>query len=74
MLDKRTETKMVRAALIKANFRVRKVGHGTGTASGWLKIYLHPDEWPREREATFLVQNLTGRHGEYDGRIIVLCL
>jgi hypothetical protein len=93
------ETKAVKAALIAAGFDVLKVGHGQGTAWGWLHItlakplelacedhgsyrnYDQPDccgcraftESMRDldRKAVRLAQEVTGRHGEYDGDISV---
>jgi len=93
------ETKAVKAALITAGFDVLKVGHGKGTAWGWLHITLaKPLELGCEehgsygnynqsncsgcrtftesmrdldRKAVQLAQEVTGRHGEYDGNINV---
>lgn len=36
----REETKAVKEALASAGIQARKVGHGRGTASTWLEIYL----------------------------------
>jgi hypothetical protein len=93
------ETKAVKAALVAAGLDVLKVGHGHGTAWGWLHITLaKPLELACEqhgsyrnydqpgcpmcrafaesmqaldRKAVRLAQEVTGRHGEYDGDINV---
>ena len=91
------ETKVVKAALLAAALDVRGVGHGHGTAWGWLEIRLarpldHGCEehgtWQREQtcpkcraffekqcelhaKAVKVAQEVTGRHGEYDGKINV---
>ena len=72
----REETKAVKAALKRAGIKFAKVGHGSGTAWGWLHIELAAP-WDRETnsaksdEATSVAQATTGRHGDYDGRILV---
>lgn len=94
------ETKAVKAALLAAGLDVRRVGHGRGTAWGWLDIFIaRPLEHGCEehgtygslmergvclgcrtfqekcgeinRQAVAVAQKVTGRHGEYDGRINV---
>jgi len=93
----REETKAVKDALVEAGIPVLKVGHGTGTAWGWLEIHLPPpDETKHEKmtdtdtpwicyancsecqkfqdlrnEAIRVALKVTGRKGEYDGRINV---
>ncbi len=91
--DRKQETKKVKDALKAAGINCT-VGHGTGTAWGWLKInvgssdqYTHPRETWCEcaqcqaagkrimeiaRRAVSIAQQVTGRHGEYDGEISVL--
>ena len=66
----REETKAVKAALDKAGIRYKRVGHGTGTAWGWLHIKL-AGHWDTEasRAAILVAQEATGRHGDYDGCI-----
>ena len=68
------ETKAVKAALTQAHIPFTKVGHGTGTAWGWLHIKLD-EPWvrghDRDREVIRVVQEATGRHGDYDGCINV---
>lgn len=68
----REETKAVKAALKAAGIEFVKVGHGTGTAWGWLHIKL-AGEWSsaRNAEAVRVVKAATGRHGDYDGCINV---
>jgi len=72
----REETKAVKLALDKAGIRYRKVTHGTGTAWAWLNIYL--GDIPRSVFMSLrsrilqVVKDVTGRHGEYDGEILVL--
>ena len=87
------ETKAVKAALVKAGYQGVKVGHGTGTAWGWLRVtvtiqHADPCGCIREPHGTItrgygcatkwrdtyadlmkLCQEVTGRHGEYNGDI-----
>jgi len=76
-MDRRQETATVKRALIKAGFPVRRVKHGTGTAWGWLTVYLEREDLDREawyaryRQAVSITQQVTGRHGDYDGKINV---
>ena len=70
-MTKREETKAVKAALEAAGFNAR-VGHGTGTASWWLHIKIA--DMSRRTEATEIAQQVTGRHGDYDGNINVYSL
>jgi len=71
----REETKAVKAALIKAGFTNVRVGHGTGTAWGWLHIHCDPKPSQnfqrKDREVVRIAQAVTGRHGDYDGQINV---
>ena len=69
--QRRQETKTVKAALQAAGIPVRSVRHCTGTAYGWLSIYLDA-EWPcreLEQRAIKVAQTVTGRRGDYDGKI-----
>jgi len=67
----REETKAVKEALSKAGFKAR-VGHGSGTAWGWLEIY-PIGKWGTSTRGKVLrlIQQVTGRHGDYDGEIII---
>lgn len=70
----REETTAVKAALKKAGLRFCKVSHGSGTNWAWLHIYLPKDqEWSHQlnRRVIQVVQAPTGRHGDYDGDILV---
>ena len=69
---RREETKTVKAALKRAGFKVKHVGHGRGTAWGWLDVQLaEPYTRDRDQEAVKVVQLATGRRTpeEYDGNI-----
>ena len=44
MMERKAETKTVKAALTKAGFAYVRVSHGTGTAWGWLMINLGPGD------------------------------
>jgi len=70
-VNRREETYAVKRALTRAGIQFRHVGHERGTACEWLKIKLMPGT-PRsvEDEAIRVAQTVTGRHGEYDGRIV----
>ena len=81
------ETKAVKKALADAGIKA-KVTHGRGTAWGWLHINigspkerngLKPEpfdyqytELELHRMVLKIAQETTGRHGEYDGEIIIL--
>lgn len=71
----REETKAVKDALKKAGFTNVRVGHGTGTAWGWLHIHCSPkpgQTYQRtDREVIRIAQAVTGRRGDYDGNINV---
>lgn len=69
---RREETKAVKAALRRAHIPFLRVRHGTGTAWGWLHIKV-PGEtpYPLQRKAVKVIQAVTGRHGDYDGKIMV---
>ena len=72
-MERLTETKAVKAALIKAGYTGVKVGHGTGTARSWLEIKsdTKPEQTWQEMysDTEKIAQQVTGRHGEYGGRI-----
>ncbi len=72
-MDRREETRAVKAALKKAGITA-SVGHGKGTAWGWLHI--RPNNYQGHifgvsRQIIKIAQEVTGRHGEYDGCINV---
>ena len=68
-----SETKLVKQALIKAGYENVHVGHGSGTASGWL--HLRADAKPGQswgdkyNDLCAIAQRVTGRTGDYGGRI-----
>ena len=73
----REESKAVKDALLRAGFPVLAVTHGKGTARGWLEIWMEkatPEQWRdgSERRALDIAQDVTGRHGDYDGRINIM--
>ncbi len=71
MLDRKQETKAVKAALVKAGIPVISVKHGHGTAWGWLTVKLAAGQ--QQQPALGIVQQVTGRHAsdQYDGRIAI---
>ena len=72
-MERHEETRVVKAALKEAGLPVRRVSHGSGTGCGWLKITLvAPVSAAKEIEqALRIAQLVTGRCGDYDGRIQV---
>jgi hypothetical protein len=71
----REETKAVKDALLKAGFANVKVEHGRGTAWGWLEIHCdakpsHPYQ-DKKAEVLRIAKAVTGRHGDYDGEILI---
>ena len=73
MIDRWTEIKMVKDALAAAGIEA-KVRHGMGTACEWLHIKIPRQGSPDETQAlgaltVLITQEITGRHGEYAGRI-----
>ena len=72
-MERVAETKAVKDALIKSGYTGVKVGHGTGTAWGWLHIKC--DEKPNQNwqnkysDVEKIAQYVTGRSGDYGGRI-----
>ncbi len=68
----REETTAVKKALRGAGIRATKVGHGNGTAWGWLDIHLPAASTPATRaKALDVAQQVTGRTGDYNGRISI---
>ena len=73
--DRRKETQTVKRALRGAGYRNVKVRHGRGTGWSWIDVSVQRAE--RQPYATQYgavigaVQEATGRHGEYHGRILV---
>jgi hypothetical protein len=68
-MDRRQETATVRRALTEAGIPVLRIQHGTGTAWGWLTIYLDGDHRPCDeicKRATAIALQVTGRYD--DGR------
>ena len=72
-MERLLETKTVKKALTNAGYTGVKVGHGTGTAWGWLHIKCNekPDQdWQSKyADVERIAQLATGRHGEHGGRI-----
>lgn len=69
-MNRKEETKIVKDALKKVGIEA-KVKHGTGTAYGWLKIYIPNRSQEKCAEVISIAQAVTGRTGDYDGRINV---
>ena len=98
--DRKLETRAVKDALLKVGIKAR-VGHGHGTAWGWLHVYVGSNPYPHlckrhgdghfsdsccspedclackwygtiPTQALKTAMEVTGRHGEYDGRINIL--
>lgn len=70
--NRREETAVVKNALKKARIPFKSVGHGTGTAWGWIEINLGKGNGRYDAAAVKVVQSVTGRHGDYDGNILIL--
>ena len=79
----REEVTAVKRALRKAGIPFLSVKHGTGTAWAWLEINIGPDphsqdlryseEWSKRIHRVIeIAQDVTGRHGDYDGEINIL--
>ena len=72
----REETKAVKEALAERGIKA-KVEHGSGTAWAWLEI--SPISYPAELEdwttrqtvIHAIAREITGRHGDYQGEILV---
>ncbi len=72
-VTRRQETAKVKHALREAGLPVRRVVHGTGAAWCWLDITLGAKGWTYERmrQTVDIAQRVTGRSGDYDGKINV---
>ncbi len=72
-VTRRQETKIVKDALLAAGYTGVKVGHGTGSAYGWLDITITGIGANGNNRANVLAiaQKVTGRHGDYDGDICI---
>ena len=75
MTRRQEETKAVRKALADKGYKVLHVGHGTGTARCWLhiKVASQPECLRHEtmQAVIRIAEKVTGRLGDYDGRINV---
>ena len=78
----REEVTAVKKALRKNNILFLSVKHGRGTAWGWLHVKLQPqveilpegiitNDRTEDQEIIRIIQRVTGRSGDYDGRIMV---
>ena len=65
------ETKAVKDALKEAGINAM-VGHGKGTAYGWLEINIGNGNGHLYKQTLAIAQKVTGRRGEYDGNILIL--
>lgn len=74
-MDRREESTKVKQALVKAGYKNVSVGHGTGTARGWLEIRCSakPGQSSEAKRQGVLriAKAITKRHGDYDGNIMV---
>lgn len=74
-MERKAETKAVKAALIKSGYTEVRVGHGTGTAWGWLHIKCDekPEQSWRDKNTDVerIAQQVSGRRGDYGGRISI---
>ena len=72
-MERLLETKTVKTALTKAGYTGVKVRHGTGTAWGWLSIKCNEklnQSWQdKNTDVERIAQQVTGRRGDYGGRI-----
>jgi len=69
------ETKAVKKALAKIGQSKAKVTHGRGTASGWLDVYIPKQPGDFFENLIYFkkyLMEVTGRSGEYDGRIQIV--
>lgn len=72
-MERLAETREVKKALIKSGYTGVKVGHGTGTAWGWLHIKCD-EKQGQDRQGKYvdverIAQQVSGRRGDYGGRI-----
>jgi len=73
-LARKDEARAVKRELAKYGIEA-SVTHGTGTSRSWL--YIHTKKYPanlkdfqkRDKFVTKIAQQVTGRKGDYDGRI-----
>jgi len=75
-MDRLTETKMVKDALTKEGYTSVKVGHGSGTARGWLHIkcdekFIEQTWQEKSIDVEMIARQVTGRTGDYGGRITI---
>ena len=66
--SRKAETKAVKQALAAAGIKAR-VGHGNGTAWGWMHVEIGRWNWWAYDLALRITQEVTGRRGEYGGNI-----
>ena len=66
-MERAAETRAVKAALKAEGLTFRRVFHGTGTACAWLNIA--GIDWDQRGRVISTAQRVTGRYGNYDGRI-----
>ena len=71
MTRKQEETRKVKVALKNLPYRT-KVRHGTGTASGWIKVYIPRAIWEKEeRQIESLVADATDRPHTENNHIMI---
>lgn len=68
----REETNAVKQALAEARIPFTSVGHGKGTAWGWLEINVGKGNYSYHADATAIAKAVTGRSGDYEGQILIL--
>jgi len=66
MNERTAESNKIKQAINIMGIRV-KVRHGVGTSHGWLYVYV--PKGSDHKALLSVVQHVTGRHGEYDGKI-----
>ena len=73
MIERRKETRIVKQAMKDAGYTGIRVRHGTGTAWGWIDVHADRDETRKysdqRNQLIQVVQEATGRHGDYHGNI-----
>ena len=71
----REETMLVKKALVGDGCTGVSVGHDRGTAAAWLDIAVDAvagnSRIETEARVLTLAQMVTGRHGDYDGEIMI---
>ena len=71
MTRKQEETRKVKVALKNLPYRT-KVRHGTGTGSGWIKVYIPRAIWEvEERQVESLVADATDRPHTENNHIMI---